>query len=545
MKKRIASLLLALVLAFSFCVPAMAASAEQKYTVEGTYADGYVTITGQLPADEYGMIRILDTKNDKKLMGAHEKVTVSTQAPLNVRINTGALVSENERYRILVNRMDGSLAADGWVKFDSTPPTEYTIAITAPSHGTVTTTPAGKAAAGTAVAITATADTGYTVDTVTVKDAAGAGVTVTDMKFTMPESNVTVTVTFKAAVPGTYTITFDANGGTLSGDATMTTGADGKLASLPAAPKRAGYTFNGWFTAASGGDEVTTSTVFDKDTTVYAHWTQDGGNTPSGGGGGGGTASNLTIEPTKNGKIAASPRNPKKGDTVTVTLTPNEGYLGVLEVKDKDGNIIPVTALGDNKYSFVMPAGKVTVSADFVELSKLFKDVNADDYFYDAVLWAVAKDITNGKTEDLFGPNDFCTRAQIVTFVWRYMGRPEVKEGTATTFTDVEAGSYYEEAVAWAFANGVVNGKSPTSFAPEDPCTRAQAVALLHRLKKLPADSGNNPFTDVAEGEYYYNAVVWAADKGITNGTSPTTFSPDDTCTRGHIVTLLYRSRTE
>ena len=172
----------------------------------------------------------------------------------------------------------------------------------------------------------------------------------------------------------------------------------------------------------------------------------------------------------------------------------------------------------------------------------VFTDVKEGAYYVDAVNWAVGKKVTSGKTETTFAPNDSCTRAQAVTFLWRAAGSPEPKS-VLLPFADVPAGSYYAKAVAWAVENGITKGVSGTLFAPNATCTRAQIVTFLWRAQQSPAPGGANPFVDVRADAYYYDAVLWAAKEGVTSGTSSVTFSPDVTCTRGQIVTLIYRSR--
>lgn len=172
-----------------------------------------------------------------------------------------------------------------------------------------------------------------------------------------------------------------------------------------------------------------------------------------------------------------------------------------------------------------------------------FTDVAADAYYYDAVLWAVANGITGGMTPTTFSPNDPCTRAQIVTFLWRTAGSPK-PASSSNPFTDVAAGAYYYDAVLWAAEEGITGGTSATTFSPNDSCTRGQTVTFLWRYAKKPkAAAGANPFTDVAAGAYYYDAVLWAAEKKITGGTTPSTFGPTDTVTRAQTVTFLYRSQ--
>lgn len=242
-----------------------------------------------------------------------------------------------------------------------------------------------------------------------------------------------------------------------------------------------------------------------------------------------------------NGTVTVSPANASKGANVTVTVKPNEGYeLGSLAVKDASGDLLPLADLGNGKYSFVMPDGKVSVEAEFVKTAATsFADVPANAYFADAVKWAVDKDVTNGLTDTMFGPYESCTRTQIVTFLWRAAGSPEPR--TASSFTDVPASAYYAKAVAWAIENGITNGMTETTFAPNATCTRGQSVTFLYRALKGTA-SGSTNFTDVKSDAFYTDAINWAVANNVTNGTSNTTFSPNADCTRAQIVTFLYRA---
>ena len=246
---------------------------------------------------------------------------------------------------------------------------------------------------------------------------------------------------------------------------------------------------------------------------------------------------------TKNGDVTVSPKNASKGDRVTVTVTPDKGYeLDKLTVKDASGNKLKLTDKGNGKYTFTMPGSKVTVSAEFVEeqAASIFVDVPADAYYAKAVEWAVKKGITNGKANGLFGSNDPCTRGQIVTFLWRAAGSPAPK-GTAAVPADVVPGSYCYDAVAWALENGITNGMADGTFGVNNTCTRGQSVTLLYRaLGKAPTTV--NGFTDVAADAFCADAVAWAVESGVTNGTSASAFSPNAGCTRAQIVTFLYRA---
>ena len=246
---------------------------------------------------------------------------------------------------------------------------------------------------------------------------------------------------------------------------------------------------------------------------------------------------------TENGTVTVSPRSAEKGDTVTITAKPDSGYqLDDLTVTDKNGKELKLTDKGNGKYTFTMPAGKVEVKATFMEdnsVLNFFYDVPNDAYFYEAVKWAVENGITTGVGNDLFAPEQPCTRAQIVTFLWRAAGSPEPK--TASSFTDVSASAYYAKAVAWAVENGITNGMTETTFAPDATCTRGQSVTFLYRALKGTA-SGSANFTDVKSDAFYADAINWAVANNVTNGTSNTTFSPNADCTRAEIVTFLYRA---
>ncbi len=252
----------------------------------------------------------------------------------------------------------------------------------------------------------------------------------------------------------------------------------------------------------------------------------------------------VTVDKTKNGSVTVSPKSASKGDRVTVTVKPDSGYvLETLTVTDKNGNELTLKDKGNGKYTFTMPAGKVEVKATFMEdnsMLNFFYDVPNNAYFYEAVKWAVKNGITTGVGNDLFAPEQPCTRAQIVTFLWRAAGSPEPK-GAASGMTDVVSGSYYEKAVAWAIENGITTGTTTSTFSPDATCTRAQAVTFLARALKAKAASAAE-FSDVPTGSYFADAVAWAAANGVTEGIGGGLFGSDNDCTRGQIVTFLYRA---
>ena len=251
-----------------------------------------------------------------------------------------------------------------------------------------------------------------------------------------------------------------------------------------------------------------------------------------------------TPDKTENGSVNISSTSAKRGSVVTITVTPDAGYvLDELTVTDKDGKDVALTKKSDTEYTFVMPAGKVEITSSFVKQtpSQAFVDVKTGDYFYDAVLWAVEKGITNGTSAETFSPEAPCTRAQIVTFLWRAAGSPVVNY--AMNMTDVAADAYYAEAVRWALSEGVTTGTSADQFSPDATCTREQAVTFLWRAAGSPAVSGESAFEDVGADAYYARTVAWAAQNGVTNGISQALFGTGSDCTRAQIVTFLYRAQ--
>ena len=324
-----------------------------------------------------------------------------------------------------------------------------------------------------------------------------------------------------------------------------------------------GETFLGWYvnnTLVSSDAEY--RFLVDENVSISAKFTGNTSTTPDvpvnpnpsypiGGGGYVSSPNGITVPTTVGGTVMVNPKSASKGSTITVTTTPDPGYeLTSLTVTDTAGKNIELSNKGNGQYTFTMPNSKVSINAVFQKIgadwNNPFTDVFTSDYYYEAVQWAVANGITNGTNTEgtLFSPNAPCTRAQIVTFLWRAYGKP-APTNTSNKFTDVEAGSYYYDAMLWAVENGITNGTNTegTKFSPNEPCTRAQAVTFQYRAAKADPMSGSNSFTDVAATDYFANAVQWAVSNGITNGTNVegTRFSPNNTCTRGQIVTFLYR----
>ena len=314
--------------------------------------------------------------------------------------------------------------------------------------------------------------------------------------------------------------------------------ASGTTITLPTPAYRSGYTFNGWY---DGSTKVSSPYKVTKNVILTASWSY---NYSGGSSSYDPTYSVSTPSKTENGSVTVSPKSASKGDTVTVTVKPDSGYvLETLTVTDKNGNELTLKDKGNGKYTFTMPAGKVEVKATFMEdnsMLNFFYDVPNNAYFYEAVKWAVKNGITTGVGNDLFAPEQPCTRAQIVTFLWRAAGSPEPK-GAASGMSDVVSGSYYEKAVAWAIENGITTGTTTSTFSPDATCTRAQAVTFLARALKAKAASAAE-FSDVPTGSYFADAVAWAAANGVTEGIGGGLFGSDNDCTRGQIVTFLYRA---
>ncbi len=274
---------------------------------------------------------------------------------------------------------------------------------------------------------------------------------------------------------------------------------------------------------------------------IFEKNTSTGGST--GGGGGGVTTYAITVKDSKNGDVIASHKSAAKGTTVILTVDPDKGYvLDTLTVLDGNNKDLKLTEK-NGKYTFTMPASKVTVAATFKASAPTgknpFIDVPAGSYYEDAVVWAVEKGITSGTSAVTFDPNGICTRAQAVTFLWRAAGSPAPK--SMNSFADVPADAYYAKAVAWAVENGITSGTGGGKFSPDATCTRAQIVTFLYRAAGSPAVSGGSVFSDVKAGAYYADAVTWAASKGITGGIGNGLFGSDNNCTRAQVVTFLYR----
>ena len=565
-------------------------------------------------------------------MNDSDTFEVGKEYTANVYLKPKAGVTLADDMKLKINGKDAKLVktddSDGSVQFQlkiaavdsSTPaPTDYTVTVTSGGNGSVSASP-DKATAGTEIKLTAKADSGYHFKEWQV---VSGGVTIKDNKFIMPAGNVEIKAIFEkdAPAPSTYSVSVT-SGGNGSVSASPAKAAAGTEITLTATPN-SGYHFKEWQVVKGGvtikndkftmpADNVEIKAIFEKDApapTEYAVSVTSGGNgtasadhikavagteikltanadsgyhfkewkvvsgsvaikdnkfnmpagnveikaifeknaSTSGGGGGGGSVTTyaITVNGAKNGGVTASHKTASKGTTVTLTVDPDKGYvLDTLTVLDSKDKAVKLTEK-NGKYTFTMPAGKVTVAATFKASAPTgknpFIDVPAGSYYEDAVVWAVEKGITSGTSAVTFDPNGNCTRAQAVTFLWRAAGSPAPKT-KVMPFADVKAGSYYYDAVLWAVEQGITKGTSDTMFSPDATCTRAQIVTFLWRANGSPAVSGNSAFTDVASDAYYAAAVTWAEKNDVTGGIGGGLFGSNNNCTRAQIVTFLYRA---
>ena len=335
-------------------------------------------------------------------------------------------------------------------------------------------------------------------------------------------------------------VNFDTQGGSQIAPIAV---ASGNTVTRPADPVRSGYHFGGWYTEPGCVSPFDFSTPIVSTITLYAKWTSDDAPLPvSPSASSAPTYPVNTPDKIENGSVTVSRDRAGRGNTVTITVKPNSGCtLETLTVTDKNGTQLKLTSKGDGKYTFTMPASKVEINAAFVKEVETspFSDVSTSAYYYEAVKWAQEKGITGGIGSGMFGPDQPCTRAQIVTFLWRAAGAPEPE--TMTSFSDVPADSYYAKAVAWAVEAGITTGTGDGRFSPDAPCTRAQSVTFLFRAIGMLVDS-KAEFSDVLPDSYYANAVAWAVANGVTNGIGDGLFGPNDHCTRAQIVTFLFRA---
>ena len=342
------------------------------------------------------------------------------------------------------------------------------------------------------------------------------------------------------------TVTLDYNDGTGHVDTVYVV--EGDTYTLPAVT-RDNYTFDGWYADGETEPAQTYTAVGGQTVTFTAQWDQK---SSSGGGGGSGSSSYaVSVSSVSNGSVTVSPKNASKGATVTITVAPNEGYeLGSLTVTDANGNRISLTNAGDGKYTFTMPDSRVTVNATFTEVEDVpeqvgsFTDVNTDDWFAEAVQYMLDNEMMNGTSATTFGPNTTTTRGMIVTILYRLEGEPDA---AASSFTDVASNMYYEDAINWAAANGIVNGITTTTFGPDNAITREQMAAILYRYAQykgydVTASNDLGSYTDASQiSAYATTAMQWANAEGLITGNTTTTINPIGNATRAEVATILMR----
>ena len=350
---------------------------------------------------------------------------------------------------------------------------------------------------------------------------------------TMPAENLTITAQWTV---NQYTITYDLAGGTAEGNLDTYT-IETRTFTLKN-PTKSGYTFTGWSGTGLTGENNLTVTIekgSTGDRSYTAHWRYNGS---------GHSYSYYTIKATAGAGGSISPSgnvSVREGRDQTFTITPDKGYA-VANVKIDGKSIGAVKSYTFENVRRTHTIEVIFMKANGNPQTGVFVDVATGSYYEDAVDWAVENGITQGTDDTHFVPDGICTRAQAVAFLWRAAGSPK-PETCTMPFADVPAGSYYYDAVLWAVENGIAKGTSDTTFSPNMTCSRAQIVTFLWRSEKSPAAGTANPFADVKSTAYYADAVLWAVKENIAKGTTNTTFSPDADCTRAQIVTFLWRCK--
>ena len=492
-------------------------------------------------ANENGTLELDTDKQISNNKSTLELANVSDSGTYWVQVTDGSSIKTSNAINVDITKADGtaSVSMDGWAYGE----TAKAPVPTSATNGTDNVTYLYKvkdAADSTYSAAVPTAAGSYTVKA-TFPETDNYEEATATVDFTIAQAAPTVKIIADQTSltgSGTVKLTVTSNGVPTDGKIkvtcdngiTVTENEGGISATLPNETKT--YTF----TASYAGDD-NHEEASDTCRVSVTRRSSSGGSSSSD------RSYAVSAPSTKNGDVTVSPKNASKGDRVTITVTPDKGYeLDSLTVKDVSGNKLKLTDKGNGKYTFTMPGSKVTVSAEFVEeqAASTFADVPTDAYYAKAVEWAVKKGITNGKANGLFGSNDPCTRGQIVTFLWRAAGSPAPK-GTAKVPGDVLPGSYCYDAVAWALENGITNGLADGTFGVNNTCTRGQSVTFLYRAMGT-APTTVNGFTDVESNAFCAEAVAWAVENGVTNGTSASTFSPNAGCTRAQIVTFLFRA---
>ena len=473
---------------------------------------------------------------------SHAKAVVGTEIRLTATPKTGYHFKEWEvisgGVTIESNKFimpDGNVTIKAIFEKDPQPvPTEYTITVTSGGNGTASASHA-KAVVGTEIRLTATPKTGYHLKEWEV---ISGGVTIKDDKFLMPNDNVEVKAIFEKDSPTEFTITFDGNGGTLSVGSMTTT--NQKLASLPSASRSGSYSFDGWYTKKNGGTNVTTATVFSANTTVYAHWTYTGG----GGGGYNPPVTYYTLRfETGGGSDIPSVR---EAYNAYIDLT---GYVPTWRGHTFIGWYSERSLM--NKVSGVYLTRDMTVYAGWrVDENpntgaNPFTDVSEKDWFYGDVMFVYENGLMLGTSKTLFSPHGTATRGMMATILWRMEGSPAPKG--KNSFTDVEAGKWYADAITWTAENGIFAGYGKDKFGPDDPITREQLAAIFYRYADykgydLTVKGNLDKFKDADKiTDYAKTAMQWAVGSSLVKGKSGNLLDPQGTATRAEIAAMLHR----
>ena len=416
-------------------------------------------------------------------------------------------------------------------------PTEFTITVKTDSNGTASASHA-KAVVGTEITLIATPKTGYHFKEWEV---ISGGVTISNNKFTMPNGNVTIKAIFEEdapPAPAEFTVIFDGNGGTPSVGSMTTT--NRKLTSLPSASRSGSYSFDGWYTEKSGGTKITTATVFSAKTTVYAHWTYTGG----GGGGYNPPVTYYTLRfETGGGSDVPSVReayNTYIDLTKYVPTWRGHTFIGWYSERSLT-----------NKVSGVYLTKDMTVYASWrVDENpgtgaNPFTDVSEKDWFYGDVMFVYENGLMLGTSKTLFSPHGTATRGMMATILWRMEGSPAPKG--KNSFTDVEAGKWYADAITWTAENGIFAGYGKDKFGPDDPITREQLAAIFYRYADykgydLTVKGNLDKFKDADKiTDYAKTAMQWAVGSGLVKGKSGNLLDPQGTATRAEIAAMLHR----
>ena len=473
---------------------------------------------------------------------SHAKAVVGTEIRLTATPKTGYHFKEWEvisgGVTIESNKFimpDGNVTIKAIFEKDPPPvPTEYTITVTSGGNGTASASHA-KAVVGTEIRLTATPKTGYHLKEWEV---ISGGVTIKDDKFLMPNDNVEVKAIFEKDSPTEFTITFDGNGGTLSVGSMTTT--NQKLASLPSASRSGSYSFDGWYTKKSGGTKITTDTVFSANTTVYAHWTYTGG----GGGGYNPPVTYYTLRfETGGGSDIPSVRETYNAYIDLTQYVPTWRGHTFIGWYSERGLINKVSGVYLTKDMTVYAGWRVDENPNTG--ANPFTDVSEKDWFYGDVMFVYENGLMLGTSKTLFSPHGTATRGMMATILWRMEGSP-VPKGK-NSFTDVEAGKWYADAITWTAENSIFAGYGKDKFGPDNPITREQLAAIFYRYADykgydLTVKGNLDKFKDADKiTDYAKTAMQWAVGSGLVKGKSGNLLDPQGTATRAEIAAMLHR----